>query len=1089
MPSSWCDCCQRSFSSLQYFSKHIFAASNRACLQHYHSNLVVGTNNKANEPPSKRRRIDLALLQAEKVIQEEKENQAPKIPLVKDVFDEDDDVFEFNDDDYVLPEVTYPRINLDYLKRRKEMADDSISSDEDNQSGDEGLPGQNSAFIVHDRKPNSSQMEQFKAYVEEAEKENLPLSPQMKSAIFLMRTMNRKRGSIELYEDIAKWHVKHSSSEDALEYISSKRLHEFLIKRYNLEVVLPKERRVYLPYSKETVSLTCFDAKAQTVDLLTDPRITDDSFLFFEDDPFAVPPEDVEYYGDINTGLAYRTTYKKLIAPEPVAANGRRKVLLPYILYLDGTVVGRMNQNLGLEILKFTLGILKGGIRTKKWAWRNLGHMKKLVQAKRNAEGNIRASGHIDSQRILPAEDYKSPYAPQDERPVPDFDSTLYQDTSTPTRKRKRLPEVPVLDFAQDFHKMLQVLLSSYKEIEEDGGIEWDFRYDNETHKVLFVPFIIFFKVDGKEGDKLCGQYTNKNEGVACLCRSCCCPTKKSNNPYLDPAPLKKTPGMIIDLVKKKDWKKMKELSQKPIWNALYELRFGLHDDTGVHGACPWEVMHWVQLNMFKYLREGFFLQTGETTILSTNMDTLCITIGELLKRQSDRSLPRIMFKGGIRVGMLQAHHMVGVMLLLAFAVRSCQGRRLLMETAIGKQKPFFNTLQKVRDWSRLLETILMFYSWLMQDEFKAELVERAIVKVKEVMCMIKAVGQREKGMGDNRSTFHGTLHVPESIINFGAPKHVHTECTESFHRDDKATALTTQKRVDTMDEQVGRKTVEREAVELGVVEIQTRRTRNQYFRRLDDFGGYDSDCSDSSNSSAKSPPNIDYPVLSGIKTTFFQRKEPLRWVTRVQSRSADKDKVRYEAHVLYYLEEMARELSGLEDASIPNNTTINLFTTLKVQSPSGEGSQIYYANPMDGGRPNYNWAQFQINGAFCIGQMKAFIDFRELPSENNLHFPPGVYILVEPATRSSIAEEQRLSELFEPWVKTPCTVGGFGETHNDMLAVHIDQLRLPSVVVPDLGNANKRAYLRMVPRWQWPLMFEDWLEQPHRREWDAEDT
>ena len=42
--------------------------------------------------------------------------------------------------------------------------------------------------------------------------------------------------------------------------------------------------------------------------------------------------------------------------------------------------------------------------------------------------------------------------------------------------------------------------------------------------------------------------------------------------------------------------------------------------------------------------------------------------------------------------------------------------------------------------------------------------------------------------------------------------------------------------------------------------------------------------------------------------------------------------------------------------------------------------------------------------------------------------------------------------------------------------------LAAPAVVVPDLANDNKRAYLRMLPRWQWALQFEDWLEQPHRR-------
>jgi hypothetical protein len=265
------------------------------------------------------------------------------------------------------------------------------------------------------------------------------------------------------------------------EYISAKRLHKTLIKHYNLQELLPKEREVFLPFCKETVSLTCHDARAQTIDLLTDPRLTDDSYLFFDDDPFlaGLPPE-MDTIGEINTGLVYRVTYEKLIAPEPYTRKGRRKVLLPYIFYLDGTVVGRMNQNLSLEIMKITLGILRGKICTKQWAWRNLGHMKKLVQARRQAKANIRESGHIDADQILPAKNYRAKNTQEYERRVPGFDPTLYMEDSGP-RKRKRQPVVLALCAEQDSHTMLHVLLASYKKIKDQGGIEWDHRQNNKS--------------------------------------------------------------------------------------------------------------------------------------------------------------------------------------------------------------------------------------------------------------------------------------------------------------------------------------------------------------------------------------------------------------------------------------------------------------------------------------------------------------------------------------------------------------------------------------------------------------------------------
>jgi hypothetical protein len=209
---------------------------------------------------------------------------------------------------------------------------------------------------------------------------------------------------------------------------------------------------------------------SQTVDLLTDPRLTDDCYLFFDDNPFSAPPAEMDTVGDINTGLAYRATYDKLIAPEPFTAAGRRKVLLPYVFYLDGTVVGRMNQNMSLEIMKFTLGIFNGKVRTKAWAWRHLGNMKRLVEARRPAEENIRGSGHIDSQLILPRQGHKFKHAVQDERPTPAFNHAIYKEEGD-CKKRKRVPVVPTRDPSQDFHKMLQVIMASYKDFRMPEGL------------------------------------------------------------------------------------------------------------------------------------------------------------------------------------------------------------------------------------------------------------------------------------------------------------------------------------------------------------------------------------------------------------------------------------------------------------------------------------------------------------------------------------------------------------------------------------------------------------------------------------------
>jgi len=58
-------------------------------------------------------------------------------------------------------------------------------------------------------------------------------------------------------------------------------------------------------------------------------------------------------------------------------------------------------------------------------------------------------------------------------------------------------------------------------------------------------------------------------------------------------------------MVKSKDTDGLKATSQQMLWNAWYELKFGKHNDEGIHGATPLEILHWIQLGQFGYSRES----------------------------------------------------------------------------------------------------------------------------------------------------------------------------------------------------------------------------------------------------------------------------------------------------------------------------------------------------------------------------------------------------------------------------------------------------------------------------------------------------
>jgi hypothetical protein len=920
--------------------------------------------------------------------------------------------------------------------------------------------------------PDSQPMDDFKNYVQRAMKDFSRFSPDMKASIELMSLMNVKGGSVALFDDVMDWHMRHRKQEKA---IHADTLHVELIDRYNLGPTLPKERSVTLPHSKEQINLACHDAKAQLVDLLTDPRLCDDDYLFIDDNPMAGIPEEFERVGDVNTALAYRETYKVIVAPNPFAHNGRRKVLCPFIYYIDGCVTGNY-MNLNIEILKFTIGLFKGKTRTLDWAWRNLGYVRKRCRRNQTAEENIRACSHVDANLFVKDKTHRQKQFPAVEGPAPRFDWKIWANKNAGNKKnnKKKSPRVN----AQDFHTMLQTLMASYKTIEKEGGLEWDLRFHGQTFQLLLIPFIVFVKADSVEADKLCGAYGSKSENLKCLCRYCCVPTLQTGEPHLDPEPEKKTQVMMVDLVtkatngtkeeKEEALEKLKGISQHCLWNNFYQFRFGEHNNSGIHGACPWEVLHWILLGFFKYDREALFLQTGETSKLSKALDALAQTMGRFLDRQSDRTLPRVAFNDGIRQGKMQGFEMCGVILLLTLALRSRAGRNLILDTAYGKQKNFFGHEDNIKNWIKMLESHLMFEKWLRKEEFDVVVLERAKTKIKDFLQFTKDVGQRSKGMKYNTANFHGTLHMPEMALNLCAFIYFDTGSDESHHKKDKKSAKRTNKQLDTFDISHANKVVQRHAVELAMEEISGTVKRWKYYQR-----GLDED----EPGPEFFPPTLKAPV---VRFTHDDGRNDGTFQYKTCSRMVGVENYSYDSNTLAFILDMAKDLyehDGVE--------SFEAYGTLDIFSPTCENArQHFYAKPYCEGKPWNDWAMFDLRDpeandpearSRVPAQIKCFLDFSKIPADNAIMKEPGFYAIVEPTFPNPAYDEKWWSRLFDPCFKKPCTIPGFGN-HNYQELVNIEKIVDTAAVVPDHENPNHRAFLRMVPISLWADMFEDWI-------------
>ncbi len=317
-------------------------------------------------------------------------------------------------------------------------------------------------------------------------------------------------------------------------------------------------------------------------------------------------------------------------------------------------------------------------------------------------------------------------------------------------------------------------------------------------------------------------------------------------------------------------------------------------------------------------------------------------------------------------------------------------------------------------------------------------------------------------------------------MLNFRVPTNVNTRSNEMHHKRDKKTAARTSKQLGKFDIQMARKVTERLAIDLGMEELNGR-PRWKY------YSGFDH--SDRFVNSQESEPFA--PSYTGVQSVFFKRPGKDRILQRVCTSMKGKENFKYGADDLLALHEVFWSASDYLQS-------MTVYTECKLYDTRAENNrQTYRASPYFQGHPQHDWGMFDLSTEhnpewrdYVACQIKCFVDLSELPDENDLVTSlgdgvPGMYAIVEPAWRNPDGEEQGLSDLLDPWIKKEEINANLAGNPCVTQLVEMSRLLSPAVLVPDLDNTNPRAYLRVVPRAQWPHMFEDWLEAPHTRDFD----
>jgi len=922
--------------------------------------------------------------------------------------------------------------------------DDNSVASNDNDGSSNGVCQNNDDFGSDNDDPIDDILNNFKEY--EARSPNFSVFEKShRIAVELCRLLRQTKASLETYDLVMQWHFwandellddqKVGSHPD---YISREKLFRQLRARYNVDnTKWTRIKDMVLPFSKAHVRIVQNDAQAMMQSLLTDPRITDDDYCFFENDPFAPPPDNLDYIGDLNTGQSYKKTYHELIK------DPSKEILLPIVFYMDGAVTG---QFVGLPVtaVQFSLGIFSRVARDKEHMWRTLGYVPAYCKTASQGKAYFKQTGHADAQMS-----YLNRYL-EDEGDFDNGDDNL--DTVS----------------AQDLHAMLEVILSGFIPL-QNRGFYWDLRYKGIVYKrVKFVPFVIFFKADTEEAEKLSGSFNNHTEKVSQLCRYCECPTHDSDNHLADKYRLK-TKTRIKRLYDRGELEELRLLSQQYIDNKLYPLRMGLHSDQHIHGSCPMEMLHAVLLGIFGYVRDMMFEQCGPTSQLASEFNSLASEYGERMARQSDRDMPKTKFGGGITRGKLQAKEHTGILLCMLAVLCSTKGKELL----ISRKKGEFAENGKIDDWIMMLEMLLQWEEWLKSPIMEKRLLSRLQYKHQYLMYIIRTVGKRKAGMGLKLVKFHAILHMRDDIVNFGVPMEYDTGCNESGHKKTKRAAKLTQKKEETFDEQVSIRLQEEHLLGLAREELRGRQPWNYL---LGQFHPKPSKV-------IEKPPTLGGASYEAYKDNYGRN------CIRLTSRGNKKEK---EAVLETQLVDF---LIGL------NEKVSNYIGTVPMRTlhTRGEGYK-FRASPCFMLEIWRDWVVVdwgKHDGGEQACKIFGFVDLTKLPADCLIEYGgsnqigPGLYAIVQNSYKIDEDDEEEEDYLAEDdkedlrmFVPIRTEVQELTDNMVSKLQLYLANVEAfvkPLVVIPDIGG-QANDYLMLKSRQEWRELFIKYLKDSQSR-------
>ena len=659
---------------------------------------------------------------------------------------------------------------------------DFLSSDEEDPNAREKRQKTDVTDATNKEEQESSELLGLLAVINTNTHKSAPIPIDTFVSVQLLELLKKARAPLYLFGEIRQLFHDTSLRHPELllqQPIPRDTVIQSLYERYALSGLRPTTTAVKLP-SGSHANIVRHDFSLSLFSLLTDPRLMQPSHLLIDsNNPTVNRKPPPGEVGDLDTGELYKMGWDKYCT-EP-----NKDVLCALIFFIDKTHTD-VQGKLPVEPVTFTLSIFRRHIRNLNCAWRTL--------------------GYIPNQDLLGK-------------------------SSSPQCK------------VQDYHAMLEHIFEQIYEVQESGGIQWQFDIDGIKSDVVLKLPVMLFLGDTEGQDKLVGRYSNRSARIARLCRYCTCPTDKTDDPYFKFKYVKQ--ATVENFVKKNQVDSLRGMSHYLCRNAVHRLQF-CDQVRGIHGATPFEIVHTIQLGWHVYALLALYKQKkyrkeehkkgrkSKKRLKYHDDDDLCSAsvyraddsnqtelnvfsptfskifdkrakeYGQLLQDQSDRDLPRTYFAQGIipSDGKLKknkkkfaAHEQQGCILVILVILHSEQCQYFVKHMGDEKLAAFISVFEKCI----LLENLLQAESLLADD------VEVIGQYIPLLMDLYKRSINRKEGMGNKFVKFHLLTHFYDDLKRNGVCQNTTSGPGESRHKIAcKQPARNTQRIADLFEGQLG---------------------------------------------------------------------------------------------------------------------------------------------------------------------------------------------------------------------------------------------------------------------------------------------